>query len=280
MSTSVSPIPAGREDAPPTPIPVAGDSLRARTERFWLPALAILVVLGIWEIVAQINGLGIWVQYISNPIDAAKAGWNMATSGELWHNTTGSLEAFVIGFAISAAIGVPLGLLMGWSRIARELLDPPINFLNATPRLALLPVIVVWLGIGLKSTIVVVVLDAVIPVVFNAMAGVRDVDVRLVQTARSFGASKPELFRKILLPASTPAIITGIRLAVARGVLGVIVAELYVSTAGIGHLIQTYGQAFRVNQVVFLVILVAVFGQLLNLALQKFERRFESWRGV
>jgi NitT/TauT family transport system permease protein len=109
---------------------------------------------------------------------------------------------------------------------------------------------------------------------------VRDTDVKFVQVARSFGAGRLDLFRKVLLPASTPAVLTGVRLAVSRAVLGVIVAELYVSTAGIGHLIQTYGQAFQMSEVVFLVVLVGVFGYLINLALQRVERRFESWRAA
>jgi ABC-type nitrate/sulfonate/bicarbonate transport system permease component len=241
---------------------------------------AIVGALAVWELLSQASWLGLWTTYISNPVDAVSAGSHMATSGELWTNAQGSLEAFAIGFALSAVVGIPIGLMMGWNRTVRQLLDPPLNALNATPRLALLPVIVVWLGIGVKSTVVVVFIDAVIPVIINATAGVRDIDVKFVQVARSFGASRRELFQKVLLPASTPAVLTGVRLAVARGVLGVIVAELYVSTVGIGHLISTYGQAYETNQVVFLVLLVAVFAYLINVALQRVERRFESWKGA
>jgi ABC-type nitrate/sulfonate/bicarbonate transport system permease component len=248
--------------------------------RFTLPALGIVLALALWQLLSAMHFLGLWVDYVSSPVDATSAGWDMTVSGELWTNAKGSLEAFAIGFALSAAVGIPLGLLMGWSRTVRQLLEPPMHALNATPRLALLPVIVVWLGIGVKSTVVVVFLDAVIPVIINGMAGVRDVDVKLVQVARSFGANRSELFRKILLPASLPAILTGVRLAVARGVLGVIVAQLYVSTVGIGHLIATYGQEFHVDQVVFLVLLVAVFGYAVNVALQRLESRFDSWRGA
>lgn len=245
--------------------------------RWALPLAGILAALVVWEVVAQLP-LGAWTGYISDPVGCVSAGWDMLVSGELWTNAKGSLAAFALGFAISAAIGIPLGLLMGWNRIARELLEPPMNLLNATPRLALLPVIVVWLGIGVRSTVVVVVLDAVIPIIVNGMAGIRDIDHKLPQVARSFGANRRELFTKVLLPASLPAILTGVRLGVSRGVLGVIVAQLYVSTVGIGHLIATYGQEYLVDQVVFLVLLVAVFGYAVNVALQRVERRFESWK--
>jgi ABC-type nitrate/sulfonate/bicarbonate transport system permease component len=169
---------------------------------------------------------------------------------------------------------------MGWNGTVRGLLEPPMMVLNATPRLALLPVIVVWLGIGVKSTVVVVFIDAVIPIIVNGMAGVRDVDATLIRVGRSFGASRRELFAKFLLPASLPAILTGVRLGVSRGVLGVIVAQLYVSTVGIGKLISDYGQQFQVDQVIFLVVLVAVFAYVVNLLLARFERRFERWRAV
>jgi NitT/TauT family transport system permease protein len=269
-----------QEVAPPPDNPAPGRGFWSRTASITLPTAALVGAIALWAILSQISALGLWTTYISTPWDAVKAGYDMAVSGELWTNTKGSLEAFAIGFALSAAIGIPLGLMMGWNRTLRQLLDPPLNALNATPRLALLPVIVVWLGIGVKSTVVVVFIDAVIPVIINSTAGVRDIDVKFVQVARSFGASRREMFQKVLLPASTPAVLTGVRLAVARGVLGVIVAELYVSTVGIGHLISVYGQAYQVNQVVFLVLLVGVFGYLVNVVLQRFEARFENWKGA
>jgi ABC-type nitrate/sulfonate/bicarbonate transport system permease component len=257
-----------------------GRGSRLLNERTLLPLAGIVGALALWEVLSLCHFLGLWTTYISDPAGMLSAGWTMATDGELWTNAKGSLSAFAIGFAISAAIGVPVGLLMGWNRTVRELLEPPMMALNALPRLALLPVIVVWLGIGVKSTVVVVVLDAVIPVIVNGMAGIRDVDNKLVRVARSFGANRRQLFGKVLLPASLPAIVTGLRLGVARAVLGVIVAQLYVSTVGIGHLIKTYGETLQVDQITFLVLLVAVFAYLINLVLARFERRFDSWKGL
>jgi NitT/TauT family transport system permease protein len=265
--------------APPASGPAAATGDRDRAERL-LPLAGVVAVLVLWEVVAHLRFLGVFTEYISDPIGAAAAGWDMTVSGDLWTNAQGSLVAFAIGFALSAGVGIPIGMLMGWNSTVRQLLEPPIAALNATPRLALLPVIVVWLGIGVKSTVVVVFLDAVIPVIINGMAGIRDVDVKLVQVARSFGAGRRELFQKILLPASMPAIATGVRLGVSRGVLGVIVAQLYVSTVGIGHLISTYGEQFQVDQVVFLVVLVTVFAYAVNVLLRRFERRFDSWRAA
>jgi ABC-type nitrate/sulfonate/bicarbonate transport system permease component len=261
---------------PPSATRTAAPSSR---RRYVLPLITLTVSLAVWEIVSHL-GLGGFVQYISSPSGSASAFWKMIENGELWPSVRVSVVAFAVGFAISVAAGIPLGLAMGWNRIVRELLEPPLMAFYVMPRLALLPVIVVWLGIGTASTIVVVVIDAIFPVIINSMAGIRNADSKLVQVARSFGSNRRDLFRKVLFPASVPAILTGVRLAVARGVLGVVVAQLYVSTVGVGHLISVYGQTYQTDYIVVLVLLVGVFGYVVNLGLQRIERRFETWRGA
>jgi ABC-type nitrate/sulfonate/bicarbonate transport system permease component len=261
---------------PPSATRTAAPSNR---RRYVLPLITLTVSLAVWEIVSHL-GLGGFVQYISSPSGSASAFWKMIENGELWPSVRVSVVAFAVGFAISVAAGIPLGLAMGWNRTVRELLEPPLMAFYVMPRLALLPVIVVWLGIGTASTIVVVVIDAIFPVIINSMAGIRNADAKLVQVARSFGSNRRDLFRKVLFPASVPAILTGVRLAVARGVLGVVVAQLYVSTVGVGHLIAVYGQTYQTDYIVVLVLLVGVFGYVVNLGLQRIERRFETWRGT
>lgn len=247
-----------------------------RARRWLIGVGAIIAALVVWQLVGD---LGIVQKaYIGAPVSTLVAGKTMVADGELWSNSQNSLIAFAIGFGLSILIGVPVGLAMGWSRTVRQLAQPPIMTLYVTPRLALLPVIVVWLGIGVRSTIVVVMIGAVIPIVINAMTGVRDVDAKLVQVGRSFGASRLDLFRKILLPSATPLILSGIRLAVGAAVLGVVVSEMYVSTVGIGNLIVSYGQVYRTNYIVFLVALVAAFGWVMSMLVGLIERRVDSWR--
>jgi ABC-type nitrate/sulfonate/bicarbonate transport system permease component len=260
---------------PPAPPPPSG----LRSRKVWLPLVTLAAFLAVWEVVSHL-GLGGFVQYISSPSGSASALWTMVENGELWPSVRVSVIAFFAGFAISVAIGIPLGLAMGWNRAVREFLEPPLMAFYVMPRLALLPVIVVWLGIGTWSTIVVVIVDAIFPVIINSMAGIRNADAKLVQVARSFGAGRRDLFRRILFPASVPAILTGVRLAVARGVLGVVVAQLYVSTVGVGHLISVYGQTYQTDYIVVLVLIVGVFGYAVNLGLQRVERRFDTWRGT
>jgi NitT/TauT family transport system permease protein len=271
---------AGKRSEPgsgPPTAPRAG--ARPNRQRWVLPIITLGIFLAVWEIVSHL-GLGGFVQYISSPSGSASAFWTMIENGELWPSVRVSVVAFAVGFAISVGVGIPLGLAMGWNRTVREFLEPPLMAFYVMPRLALLPVIVVWLGIGTWSTIVVVIIDAIFPVIINSMAGIRSADAKLVQVARSFGAGRRALFAKVLFPASVPAILTGVRLAVARGILGVVVAQLYVSTVGVGHLIAVYGQTYQTDYIVVLVGVIGIFGYVVNLGLQRVERRFETWRGA
>lgn len=249
-----------------------------RSDRLAYGMGAVAIFLAIWQVVGTFGIVS--PQYISSPSDAASAGWAMVTSGELWANSQRSLYTFAVGFAISIMVGTPLGLAMGWNPTLRQLTEPPIMALYVTPRLALLPVLVVWLGIGAVSTIAVVFVGAVVPVIVNAMAGIRGVDAKMIQVARSFGTSRFDLFRKVLLPASTPSLLTGVRLGIGRAVLGVVVAEMYAATHGIGRLVTNYGQAYRTDFIVFLVVLVGVFGYVISAIVRMLEGRVERWRGA
>jgi NitT/TauT family transport system permease protein len=168
---------------------------------------------------------------------------------------------------------VPLGLMLGAFPVLRDLLDPPVMAIYATPQLALLPIFVLWLGIGMASKIAVVFLGAVIPIVVNSMAGVRQVDRTLVVAARSFCATRRDVFVKVILPASLPAIMVGIRLGLSRAVLGVVVAEMYVSQEGVGNQIMRLGSAFRVDRLLVYVLIVSVFGLAATTAARKLEER-------
>jgi NitT/TauT family transport system permease protein len=145
--------------------------------------------------------------------------------------------------------------------------------LYATPQLALLPILVLWLGIGMGSKIAVVFIGAVIPIVVNSMAGVRQVERPLVLAARSFCASRRDVFIKVILPASLPAVMIGVRLGLSRAVLGVVVAEMYVSQDGVGNQIMRLGSAFRVDHLLVYVLLVSAFGLGLTTAARKLEER-------
>jgi len=226
--------------------------------RAFVSSAAVVLVVAAWELAPRVHLVDPF--FTSQPTRVAAAAVDVVRSGGLLHDAAVSLQEFGGGFALAVAVGVPLGLLLGTFPVLRSLVDPPVMALYATPQLALLPILVLWLGIGTGSKVAVVFIGAVIPIVVNSLAGVRDVDRSLVVAARSFSATRLDVFRTVLLPGSLPAVIAGIRLGISRGVLGVVVAEMYVSQEGVGNQIMRLGSAFRVDRLLVYVLLVSAFG--------------------
>lgn len=242
--------------------------------RAFVSTAAVAIFLVGWEIAPRMHLVD--VVYSSEPSRVIAASVAIVRSGELLHDVSISLAEFAVGLAAALAVGVPIGLLLGTFETLRYLVDPPIMAIYATPQLALLPIFIVWLGIGMGSKVAVVFMLAVIPIIVNSIAGVREVDRSLVLAARSFCAGKRDIFVKIIFPASLPAVMIGIRLGISRGVLGVIVAEMYVSQYGIGHEIMQYGSAFRTDYLVFYVVLVSIFGFSGTAAVRALEERLRQ----
>jgi NitT/TauT family transport system permease protein len=239
---------------------------------------SVVVVLAAWQAAGQLGVID--PSYTSTPTAIVEAGVEMARSGELWSNAQITLVEFLVGFVLAAVVGVPLGMLMGWRLRLRQTLEPALVALYVTPSLALLPLIVLALGIGPVSKIAMVFVEAVITIVVNSMAGIRETDPRLVQAARSFCAGDLAVFGKVLFPSALPTIVAGLRLGAGRGVIAVIIAELYGGTQGLGLQISTYGQSFVIAPLLFLTLLVAVFGYAVSSALRATERRVSSWKAA
>jgi NitT/TauT family transport system permease protein len=234
-------------------------------------ALAVMLFLAAWEIAPRIGVVDPF--FTSMPTRVLLAAVDVLRGGTLAHDAAISLSEFVVGFALALAVAVPLGLLLGAFPVLRELIDPPLMAIYATPQLALLPIFVLWLGIGMGSKVAVVFIGAAIPIVVNTMAGVRQVDRALVLAARSFCATRRDIFARVILPASLPSVVVGIRLGVSRAVLGVVVAEMYVSQDGVGNQIMRLGSAFRVDRLLVYVLLVSAFGLTMTNLVRKLEER-------
>src|SRR5262245_27830114 len=241
------------------------------SRRFLISTLTVIAFLTIWEIAPRIGIVD--GTYTSRPSRVIAAGLEIVRTEGFLHDVSVSISEFAFGFALAIAIGVPLGLLLGRFAVLRYLLDPPIMAIYATPHLALLPIVVVWLGIGMQSKIALVFIGAFIPILVNSMAGVRGVERSWVVAARSFCGGEWDIFTKIILPASLPSVILGIRLGVSRAVLGVVVAEMYQSQAGLGHEIMRYGSEFRTDYLLFDVLLVSLFGFSAASAVRALEER-------
>ncbi len=242
--------------------------------RVWVSTFTVIAFLAVWE-VAPRAGIAD-ATYTSQPSRVMAAGLEIISGGGFLHDVSVSLSEFAIGFGLAIAVGVPLGLVLGRFPAPRYFLDPPIMAIYATPHLALLPIIVVWLGIGMASKIAVAFVGGVIPILVNSMAGVRGVERSWVAAARSFCAGEWDVFVKVILPASLPSVILGIRLGLSRAILGVVVGEMYQSQAGVGNEIMRYGSEFRTDYLLFEVLLVSAFGLAATSAVRALEEKLWS----
>jgi len=167
---------------------------------------------------------------------------------------------------------------MGWYGRVNAALDPFVSALYATPRIALLPLVMIWFGIGLMSKIAIVFLGAVFPILVNTITGVRTIDAEFIKVARAFGSSDRQLFVKVALPSSVPLLLTGLRLGLGHGLIGIVVGEMFGATQGLGFLISVAGARFQTDRVMVGIIIIALAGMAMTAILRAIERRFERWR--
>jgi len=240
-------------------------------KRAWIGGLAVLVFMVLWEASMPL-GL-VKVADISRPSLVGKAFFQLAASGEVWEPLLISLKEFFAGFVLALIVGIPLGIVLGRYRFCSMLLDPLLMALYTMPYLAIMPLLVVWFGVGFGATLSVVFIGAAFPILINTAVGIREVDPLWVRAVRSFGGSEWDIFRKVLLPGAVPSMMTGIRLGVGRGLLGMVVSEMYASTEGIGGLIGLYGNSFRTSELIALIAVVSVLG----FAFVDLMRRLEEW---
>ena len=250
--------------------------LVTRHRRQIVGTAAVLLFLATWQIVGGLSLIS--ADLISYPTQVVAIGAAMAASGELGSNALVTLVEFVYGFLPAVLIGIVLGLILGQVRWLRLLLDPLLMALYTAPRVALIPLLVVWFGVGSQSKVVVVLLSAVFPVIINTMAGVQQIDPLWVRAVQAFGGSRLQIVSKVVVPGSLPAIMAGIRLGLGRGVIGLIIGEMYVAVAGIGHVMQAYSAAGRSAELLFLLVFTATFGFLCVSGLRRVEEWLGPWR--
>lgn len=215
--------------------------------------------------------------FFSSPSLIAVGLYKVFASGEIWPHLAASGEVALIGYLISVGLGIPIGVFMGRSNLARDTLEPFIMAQYSAPTAAFLPLLIIWFGIGLWSKVILVVLGGIFVIVINTQAGVANVDRRLIETARAFRASEVSILTKVIAPAALPFIITGMRLAIGRVLIMVVVSELFASNAGIGYLIFQAGAMYDTTLIFVGVIILALTGVLLNSLLRSLEQRLAPW---
>src|SRR5918999_920973 len=246
-------------------------------EKKILGTLSVAVFLLIWELVGNTFQ---WINpmFMSAPSLIFNAAVQMFASGEIYNDLYVSGIELFWGYFLSAVVAIPFGIAIGWYKKIAYIFDPFVNAMNATPRVALLPLVIIWLGIGILSKVGIIFLGAVFPILINARDGVKTTPYNILTAARSFGASEWQIFKSVVLPSTLPFILTGLRLGVGRALIGVMVGELYAATAGIGFMITVAGATFQTDKVFVGVLIFAITGMISMELLTKLEARFEKWR--
>ncbi|MFQ5682766.1 MAG: ABC transporter permease [Candidatus Binatia bacterium] len=215
--------------------------------------------------------------FLASPLQIAQSFTRLLSNGELLTNAYASFTAFSYGYFLAVVVGIPLGLLMASFKKINYYLDPWASFLYATPRVALAPVLIIWFGLGIFSKALIVFLGAVFPILLNTYTGIKSVRENLIEVIKAFGGSTMQVFFKVMIPDALPAIIAGLRLAVGRAVIGVVVAEWFGAEAGLGNMVYVYSQVFRPAPVFVGILVLIVFGNFTFVLLEWFQRWVSPW---
>ena len=228
-----------------------------------------------WELVSRLlvaNPL-----FLAAPSQIVQAIYSLTLSGEMARHVAISAVEFALGYVIASVVGIGLGFAMANSDTAKRALQPWISGLYATPTIALAPLFILWLGIGIWSKVLVVIFLVLFPVTINTEAGLRTTSERLIEMLRSFGATPRQIFFKVSLPSAMPFILAGLKLGIGRGLIGVVVAELFGSRAGLGRLISQSADAFNMPELFAGVVVLAVAGIVMTAAFTWLEGRLVPW---
>jgi NitT/TauT family transport system permease protein len=230
-------------------------------------------VLALWQYV----GSGIDPVLFTTPLAVSRAAYVMLLSGELWNYLWPSLVIFAVGLSIAALIGIATGLLLARYWVIDVALGVYITFLYSIPAVALVPLIVLWAGFESTAKIIVLFLFAFFPMAINTYQGVKNVDPRLIEVGRAFRCSERQLWANIVLPAALPFIVTGLRLAVGRGLIGMVLADQYTAVSGIGYLIVRTAATYEVDKMFVPIVTLGILGIALTALLRVLERRVAPW---
>lgn len=254
----------------------AAAAVRRRRERaleWTVRLLSLALLLGIWEV----YGRSVNKALFAPPTAVLTAGAEMVRSGELWSYLRGSLQVLAYGFTISLVIGIPVGVAIARSRIVGYALDWYVAAFNATPNVALVPLITLVFGFDVTAKVIVVVIASVFAIIVNTEQGVRNVDRRLLEVAHSFRSTERQLWGDVIMPAALPYIAAGLRIAVGRALVGMVVAEFFTSITGVGYLIVRYSNAFQPDHLLVPIVVVMALGIVLTAITRQIEQRIAPW---
>lgn len=259
--------------------PLTTNALWQRTRTVladWLGVIGVVAFFAGWELSTRLEVIN---PFYFPPISKILAkGYELFANGSIWEHMWFSLTNFLIGFAVSVLLGVVIGVPMGWYRAVHKTFDPLLSGIYATPLIALLPLIIMMFGLGSVSKIIMTILAAVFPILINTMVGIANTDNRLITMSRAFGARDSQIFMKVSLPGSLPYIVAGMRVALGRALVYIVVAEQYGAATGLGYLSSVAAQRFQMAAMFVPIIIIAGLGAGLNELLKSIERRLDKWK--
>lgn len=238
--------------------------------------VSLICVLGLWEI---FGGM-IDPVLFTVPSKIAVAAVSMIASGELWNYLWPSLVVLAFGLTLAAIFGIAIGLLLARFRVLDIAFGAYITFLYSIPSVALVPLIVLWAGFEMTAKVIILFMFAFFPMVINTYQGVRNVDTKLLEVGRAFRCSERQLWANIVLPAALPFIVTGLRLALGRGLIGMVLADLYTAISGIGYLIVRTASTFQVDKMFVPIVTLGLLGVTLTWLLRVVEIKVAPWTAV
>jgi ABC-type nitrate/sulfonate/bicarbonate transport system permease component len=241
-----------------------------------LGGIAVVITLAVWQ--AFWSAGKISPLFMSGPSAIAKRFHDDLLHGNLLSDLAYSGKNFAIGFFLAVVAGVVMGVIVGWYKRVEMLAGPFLNGLYATPRVAMVPLIIIWFGIGMWSKVFIVFISAFFPVLVNTIGGIRAIDRDLLRAARAYCATDRQIFTTLAIPGAVPFILTGVRQGVALGLIGVVVGEMFGGSQGIGFMVAYGGQTFATDTLFVGVLIIAFAGIILTSLAEQLEKRFSRWR--
>ena len=251
-------------------------SFYERHEAALVGGLSVVLVLAAWQwawSAGKISPL-----FFTGPSQILKRAVEDWTDGRLRQDIAYSGTNFLIGVGAAIVSGVIVGVIIGWYRRLAMVFEPFLTTLYSTPRVALIPLVLIWFGIGMWSKVFIVFINAFFPVLINTIGGVKATDRDLLRAARAYCASDWQIFTTLVIPGAVPFILTGVRQAVALGLIGVVVGEMFGGSEGIGYMVNYGGQTFQTDAVFLGVVIIAAAGITLSWLTGRLEQHFSRWR--
>lgn len=234
---------------------------------------SLVIVLIAWEL----YGRSVNPVLFTYPTAVVRAFVELTASGELWQYLQQSLLVLVYGLGSATLVGIPLGVAMARFKWLDYAIDTYVSALYSMPMVAVVPLLVLWFGFDIKAKAVVVFLFCLFPILINTYQGVKNVDPRLLEVARSFRSTEAQLWRDLVIPSALPFIVAGLRLAVGRGLVGLVIAEFYTSIAGLGYMIVKYANSFQTDKLFVPIVVLMVMGVVLMEVLKHLQARLAPW---